>query len=453
MAPTTSMGPASRWVSPVDGASLAVVRMIFGVVMAFGMLRFWGRGWVDEFFVQPSFHFRYWGLAWVPVPGEVGCHVLVWGTGVAALLVAAGAFTRASLAAFVVGFTWLELLEESLYLNHYYAVSLFAVLLLCTDAAQVWSVDARRRRRRGEVPGAHIPRWQLGILQLQLGLIYFFAGVAKLQPDWLACAQPLTIWMGRSGDVPVVGPWLAHPTTAVIMSWGGCLFDLFIPLVLRSRFRLWGWLVVVGFHVVTGSLFNIGLFPLVMIGLTTVFFAPDWPRVLQRRLWSHHVVARAPLTTTPPRLLRAFLVVFFVVQVLLPLRHWAYPGPARWTMEGFRYAWKVMVMEKTAVATFHVVSVDGTRRRTTDGDGELIPLQKKTMASRPEMILEYAHHLRDLHEAQWGTPVRVTVDAFAALNGRRSQRLIDPDVDLAAIEDDLRPKTWIVPLAPQPTCR
>jgi hypothetical protein len=42
--------------------------------------------------------------------------------------------------------------------------------------------------------------------------------------------------------------------------------------------------------------------------------------------------------------------------------------------------------------------------------------------------------------------VRVYADAWASLNGRPRQRLIDPSVDLASEPWSLWPKRWILPL-------
>ena len=68
------------------------------------------------------------------------------------------------------------------------------------------------------------------------------------------------------------------------MSWGGFAFDLTIPLwLLWKRSRPLAYLAVVGFPAATGLLFNIGMFPWVMIALTPIFFDASWPRRFTRR--------------------------------------------------------------------------------------------------------------------------------------------------------------------------
>ena len=68
------------------------------------------------------------------------------------------------------------------------------------------------------------------------------------------------------------------------------------------------------------------------------------------------------------------------------------------------------------------------------------------MAFQPDMVLQFAHFLADTYSEQFDIDrPKVTVDCFVALNGRASQRLINPDTDLAAVKDSFRPKAWILP--------
>ncbi len=68
------------------------------------------------------------------------------------------------------------------------------------------------------------------------------------------------------------------------------------------------------------------------------------------------------------------------------------------------------------------------------------------LSTQPDMIHEYALELARRERARTGAEVQVYADAWAALNGRPSQRLLDPTVDLAAEPRSLTSKRWIVPL-------
>jgi len=246
-------------------------------------------------------------------------------------------------------------------------------------------------------------------------------------------AEPLRTWLFVHSDVPVLGPWLQLTGVALALAWAGALFDLSIGLLLcLPRTRLLAYLAVVGFHVATGLLFPIGVFPLVMIALTTVFFPHDWPRTLLER-FGRPRVARTTPTAAPPLATPAAvaLAIYLVVQVLIPLRHFAYPGAVNWTEEGFRFAWRVMLIEKTGHVELRVVDRASGQRFTIDPREELSPRQVAIMSTQPAMIIQYARHVADRFAQRGHRDVAIYADAFTSLNGRRTQRLIDPEYDLA----------------------
>ncbi len=418
----------------IDPASLAVFRILFGTLMALNVLRYEAEGWVEDLYVAPTVMFPYWGLEWIqPLPGW-GMHAVFGVVFLSAVGVALGWRTRWSLGAFLASFTYVELLDRSTYLNHYYLVSILAALMLLMPVSAIWSMDARR-----EGPKRSIPSWPVNALRLQLGLVYFFAGVAKLRPDWLLEGQPLVTWLARYADLPVIGPWLDQPWVAIAMSWAGCLFDLSIAFFLwHRRTRRFAYVAVVAFHAMTAALFSIGIFPWLMIAATTIFFAPSWPR--RARPVVDEVAAPAP-----KRWMVAALALHFAVQLLVPLRQHLYEGASTWHEQGFRFAWNVMVMEKTGQVDFIVREPDG-RETVVLPSEELTPLQLRMMETQPDLILAYAHHLAERWRPEGRGPVAVHADTWCSLNGRRRQRLVDPDVDLARVEDGFAPKSWILPL-------
>ncbi len=428
------MNRARAWLGrPVAAHSLAALRIAFGALMVIATIRFAAMGWIDSQYVAPRFHFTYYGFGWVhPWPAPF-LYAHFTALGIAAAMVMIGALHRVSSIAFVLLFAYVELLDVTTYLNHYYAITLFGVLLVFAPAANVTSVDAWRARRAGKPLPESIPFAAVFLFRAQLAIVYFFAGVAKLNVDWLFHAEPMSTWLFARSDFPMVGPWLALPPVAFAMSWAGAAFDLTIPLWLSlKRTRCIAYVVVVVFHVATWLLFPIGMFPWIMIGLTPIFFAPAWPH-------RGPVVARegAPLGTMATIAIAAWLVI----QIALPLRHWLYAGDVLYTEEGFRYSWLVMIVERQGFTTFRVVTPDG-RSRVEDPE-ELTPQQRRMMATQPDLILQYAHHLRDEHAAR-GQDVRVYVDAFVSTNGRHRRRLVDPSVDLAHESDSLFGFSWVL---------
>jgi vitamin K-dependent gamma-carboxylase len=443
-----------RLFQPVDGASLAVFRMLFGAIMVWEVYRYFSHGWITRYWVEPSFHFTYHGFGWVePLPGR-GMEILFAALGGLAACIALGLFYRVVTVLFFVGFTYTFLLEQARYLNHFYLVCLLAFLLTIVPAHRVWSVDALISRPRWPET---VPTWALWLLRAQIGLVFFFAGVAKLNGDWLR-GEPLRMWLAERTDFPVLGDFFTEAWAAWLFSYGGLLFDLFvIPLLIWPRTRLIAFVAAVGFHMMNQQLFTIGIFPFLALGTALLFFPPDWPRFgwLRARVRP----PRQPVVTSsapPPDrwrlrpaqgVLLGVLGAFLAVQVLMPLRHFAIPGNVSWTEEGHRWAWHMKLRDKEAEARFEIVDAQGARAGI-DPSLYLMSWQFEEMSTRPDMIVQFAEHVKEEAGDLGLGDVEVRAEVFASLNDREMQRLIDPEVDLAETERQglLGHADWIVPL-------
>jgi hypothetical protein len=293
-------------------------------------------------------------------------------------------------------------------------------------------------------------------LRAQIGLVYVFGGIAKLKADWLFDAQPMQIWLSAHTDIPLLGPLLGERWMAYAMSWAGAAFDLsIVPLLLWRRSRPFAFAALVVFHLVTMRLFQLGMFPWIMMAGSLVFLPPDWPRRLAARLGrpaqaaasAALAVPAAPAAATAdrPRLVLALLGAYFAVHALMPLRHLLYPGDVLWTEEGFRFSWNVMLMEKNGSLDAHVLEPSTGKRWVVSPSAYLTRYQSKMMAAQPDMILHFAHLVAADFRARGVRDPEVRVDAVASLNGHRRARLIDPNVDLAREPDGLWPKRWILP--------
>lgn len=411
----------------VDPASFVAFRVMFGLVAAFAAVRFVALGWVQELLVAPSWHF-----VWVPgivEPPAAILYGLFAVQAVCGVLVALGRWPRIALVGWLASFGYVELLDKSLYLNHYVLFTLLGLTLLASPVHRV--------RWRG--PG--VPRWALGLLQVQVGLVYFWAGFAKLNADWLFRAEPLTTWLEAWAGAPVVGPLLAWDGLAWAMSWGGAGYDLLIPfLLLLRRTRLLGVALVAFFHVVVGVLFPIGIFPILMIAGATLFLDASWPRRFLRG---------GPPTLGPARPVSrgglVVLVAVVAVVALFPARFVLHGTDVSWTERGHRFAWRVLLNEKTGFVDYRVVERQSGRTWKVSPSRELTLVQHEQMRTQPDMIRDYALHLRDVHAAE-GRDVAVYAVTRASLNGRPAQPLLREDLDLTRPLGELEAEAWIVPL-------
>jgi hypothetical protein len=282
-------------------------------------------------------------------------------------------------------------------------------------------------------------------LRAQVGLVYVYAGLAKLDSDWLFGAMPLQIWLRSRIESPLLVGLGRKEWVPYAMSWAGALFDLsIVPLLLWRRTRPFAFAAAVAFHLSIWALFPIGVFSFVMLVAITVFFEPSWPRRFVGRLARLAPFEAGARLVAPRRLAYGLAALYLAIQVLVPLRFVLYPGAVNWTEQGFRFAWRVMLIEKAGKAEFDVRTDKATFH--VYPREELTPLQLRQMATQPDMIEEYAHHLRGRYEARGYRDVKVFADTWVSFNGRRSRRLVDPTVDLGGTARSFAPKPWILPL-------
>jgi len=437
---------APRLLAPVDIAPLVWFRIAFGTLMFVEMRRYFANDWVRALYVEPRFHFTYLGFDWVrPWSGD-GMFLHFGLLAACAALIAIGAYYRVAAALFCVGFTYVFLLDAALYQNHLYLICLLSFLLVFVPAHRAASVDALVHP---DSQTETVPAWALWLLRAQLGIVYTFAGLAKLNGDWLR-GEPTRLFLARGRDVgmlePVLAPLLDHPWAPYVVNYGGLLLDLtIVPLLLWRRTRALAVPLALLFHSTNSLLFPIGIFPWLMIAALPLLLPPASSRRVAGRLRPPGPAAPSP-ARPPPRLVSALLLSYLALQLLVPLRHLLYPGNPSWTGEGDRFAWRMMLDLKEGAVVFAVEDpVDGGQREV-DPRGELAPWQVEKLAIRPDLILQYAHHLRDAPRPAGRPPPRVFAVAAVALNGRPARPLVDPAVDLAAQSRSLAPTGWVPPL-------
>ena len=139
------------------------------------------------------------------------------------------------------------------------------------------------------------------------------------------------------------------------------------------------------------------------------------------------------------------LSLFFIFQLFFPFRYALYPNELFWTEEGYRFSWRVMLMEKMGYANFKITNSKTGDFFYVDNQDFLTPLQEKQMSFQPDFILEYAHFLGDHFKSEGHKNIQVFVESYVALNGRLSQPFIKNNIDLYQQKETLNPKKWILP--------
>ncbi|WP_437676101.1 HTTM domain-containing protein [Sorangium sp. So ce131] len=437
---------AAHLTAEVDAASLAVFRVGYGALIAWEVVRYALHDRITRYYIEPTFFFSY-----VPFVRPWGGDGMYWHFGaifVLSLLVAAGLFYRASAALLCAALTYVFLLDKAQYLNHLYLVCLLGLLLAATPAHRALSVDhllARRAARStsAAAPPETAPRLHLFALKAQVAIVYFYGGVAKLNGDWLR-GQPLTMWLAEHADAPLVGPLLASPAAGLALSYAGLAIDLSMGFLLFSRrtFPI-GAAIALTFNLSNAFLFKIGIFPYVMIASLALFADPSWPRRRLPFLFrgaarpNDGTSAPAPGSAPAPERRRALplalLCGYLLVQLLLPLRHWLYPGDVAWNEAGHRFSWRMKLRDKSvSELSYTVVDPRTGVREPLDLEEWLTDRQLGEMGTRPDMLVDFAHHVADRWQEASGVRPIVTAKVVASLNGGPERDLLDPTLDLAS---------------------
>jgi hypothetical protein len=446
---------------PVDISFLIFFRIVFGAIMLWEVYRYFTHGWIKRYYIEPTVYFTYYGFSWVkPWPGQ-GMYVHFFILGVLAVCILAGFFYRIAATLFFLGFTYIFLLDQTRYLNHFYLVSLISFLLIFLPAHRAFSVDALLRPKRNSQTA---PAWTLWLLRAQVGIAYFFGGIAKLNSDWFK-GEPMRTWLRPLTKLPSIGPLFEKEWMVYHFVVGGLLLDLLIvPLLLWRRTRPYAFLAAIVFNLINAVIFQIGIFPWFMLGATLIFFPPD----LMRRIVRGFVTAFASADAPPPpreeappstgiaRTCTAFswrqkavaglLSAYLAVQIILPIRHYAYPGNVSWTEEGHNFSWHMKLRAKKADALFTLTHPASRQTWTIDPKQYLEARQLAKMATHPDMILQFSHYLARLKQDEGYENVEVRAQVMASLNGRKPQLLIDPNADLVKERLSLLPARWILPL-------
>ena len=408
----------SQLSAPAPSLRLIQFRWLWGLLLFAECARYIYIGWIDRNLISLEVFFPINGFEWLPILPENWFYPLFYLLALNSLLIAFGRFYRFACVIFFILFSYVFLIEKSYYLNHFYLIALISFLM-------IWVPPKKGHKKI-----------HLYALQWQIGLVYFFGGIAKLNSDWLQ-ANPIGQWLTEHYDIPVIGFLLVKPTVHYLFAYGGLFLDLLLfPALLYRKTRLSALLVGTVFHLINSQIFQIGIFPWLMIASFVVFIPPPQQTLTQP---THY-------QKLPPILTLGF-TIWFLVQGLLPLRHFLYPGNPSWTEEGHRFAWHMKLRSKKGYITYRVHNKKQESWTTIVLSEYLTRRQIRKLVAQPDMILQFAQHLKRKFDPEGDQGLEVYVDHQASLNGRPYYPLIDDDVDLLKVKWGIAPSTWINPLS------
>ena len=429
----------------VSIAPLVVFRLVFGSLLLYSTYRTYEKGWIEEMYIDPDYHFSF--FEWIKPLDANGMYWIYALLALASIGIILGLFYRLSIVSYFFLFTYCELIDKTYYLNHYYLVTILTFWMIWAPAHRWFSVDANLFPK---IRSNTCALWHILILKVQLSMVYFFAGLAKVNPDWLFKAQPMATWLPGLYEIPIIGKILHYKELAFLFSWMGCIYDLTIWIFLwMKRTRGLAYIAVIVFHVLTAILFpRIGMFPYIMVTSTLIFFSSAWHERILSFLGSGLKEVNAVVTNqfseNKRSLISVVLVGYLILQLYLPLRYLQYPGNLFWHEQGYRFSWRVMLMEKNGLTNIILRDPVKGNRKEVDQNLYLTPFQKQQMRAQPDMLIQFAQFLGQQFHLENGYLPEVYVKSRISLNGRRSQAFTNDSLNLIGLKNPME-HGWIVP--------
>lgn len=420
----------SKLFRPIDNSPLVLFRIFFGFLFAcetFGSLF---TGWIRNNFVVPEFTFSHIGMEWLqPLPGY-GMYFYYVIMGCLSLLVMLGYKYRYSIGLLTVLWAGTYFMQKTSYNNHYYLMMLVGFIMFFLPANAYASLDAKRFP---EIKSETMPAWCSFVMIFQIGIVYFFATVAKFYPDWLNGTYTGILFTGIK-DHQWLHPLFLNKSFHLFIAYAGILFDgLIIPLLLWKRTRTTAVVASLIFHLFNSVFLEIGVFPYFALSFAVFFYPPDSIRALFFKRKS--VVVSQPETVYSPSFFYWFFVPYFIIQLVLPIRHWFIKGDVLWTEEGHRLSWRMMLRERTGFVAYTIIDKNSDEILFYPLQSHLTQRQIDAMSTKPDMIWQMAQHIKSYFLKQ-GKSVRVYAHCSVSVNRKPLKEFIDPKIDLAQAKWD-----------------
>lgn len=428
---------------PVDNSPLIIFRMIFGFLI---VAEAWGAiatGWVRRAFVDPDYFFPFINFSWLePLPGN-GMYIYYIVMGIAGLMVMLGLYYRLGMGIYAVMWSAAYLMQKTHYNNHYYLLMLLCWLMLLVPAHKYASLDVKRKP---EIQSTTCPQWCLWLFAAQVTIVYFYASVAKMNPDWIS-GKPIEIWFKAKSSYFLIGPLLAKGWAQSMATYGGIIFDLLIaPGLIWKKTRKYAFMASIFFHLFNSAVFQVGIFPYMAIAFALFFFEPD----LIRRLFLKKKPALIAVDQPTPYSTKKWMIYAFsfylLIQAALPLRHWFYEGNVSWTEEGHRLSWRMMLRVKSGYVRFKIKHPESNQEWNISPAQYVTRKQAGKVANRPDMCWQFVQILKEEYRKMGYDKIEIYAEGKVRLNGHDQAALYDSSVNLAEVKwSSFEHSTWLLP--------
>lgn len=419
----------NRAFRPIDNAQLIVFRIFFGLVFIFESVGSLLTGWAKSNTVDPKVNFTFIGFEWLQHLMGPYMYVHFGLMAIVSVGVMLGYKYRFSIISLTLLWGCVYFMQKTSYNNHYYLMLLICLLMCFLPANKYAALDVRNKP---EALTFAMPEWMRFLFIFQVSCVYIFATIAKFYPDWLDGS--VTAIMFRNMDVPeMVKPLFQSENFHLFIAYTGIAFDgLIVPALLWRRTRWFAIIASLIFHIFNSITLKIGVFPYFALAFSIFFFPPD---EIKRFFLRKKPVLTDELAeknySSYRKTFYGFMLPYMIVQFALPWRHHFFKGDVLWNEEGHRLSWRMMLRSRSGEARFRVVDKE-TGEKVVFDNTELLNRKQRRRLNTPDMIWQMSQFIK-AHFAEKGQDVEVYVyRSSVSINSKKSKRLIDPEVDLAA---------------------
>ncbi|MBP1840410.1 HTTM domain-containing protein [Formosa algae] len=426
----------------IDNSALIIFRIIFGLLCFLETVGAIFTGWIKRTLIDPDFTFSFIGLEWLqPLPGN-GMYFYYGFMGVLGLCIMVGYKYRWSTILFTALWAGTYFMQKASYNNHYYLLILLSGLMAIQPAHKYMSFDADANP---DIKQNSMPQWCSLVFILQMFIVYTYGAIAKIYPDWLNTTVIEVLMKGKANYI-LVGDLLQQKWVHYFLAYGGILFDgLIIPLLLIKRTRKIAFLASIFFHLFNSFIFQVGIFPYLSLAFALFFFEPKQIHDLFFKNKKPFYNAGEVIIPKYKNVALGVMGMYFVIQLILPIRQHFIQDNVLWTEEGHRLSWRMMLRIKRGQATYTIKNHTKNTVEQVRLKDYLSHKQRGLASSKPDVIWQFSQHLKSVYAAK-GDSISVYVNARVSVNGRPAKQLIKPDVDLANVEwSPWKHSDWILP--------
>lgn len=423
----------------IDNSPLIIFRIFFGFLVACESFGAIFTGWVKRVFIDPQFTFSFIGLEWLqPLPG-LGMYLYFVLMGFLGISIMLGYRYRFAIIAYALLWAGVYFMQKSSYNNHYYLLLIISFFMIFLPANRYKSLDVKQKRVQESYS---MPKWISLLFIFQIGIVYVFAALAKLYPDWLNGSFTKNLLLGTTTS-PFLIEIFSQKWFYLFIAYAGIFFDLLIvPLLLFKKTRTLALLASLVFHLFNAVFLQIGIFPFFALSFALFFYDSNSIKQLFFKSKPTEEKLSGFSALNSGILVYSIFIPFLFIQLLFPLRHYLIDGDVLWTEEGHRLSWRMMLRERSGYIIIKIKDLVTGKEVVYDYHKNLTQKQINNLATKPDFIWQYCQRIKKEYKNQ---QISIFIDCKNSINRGDYKTLIDPKQDFVTAEwDYFWHNKWIV---------